>query len=374
MTIHNIDLSDYQATPDLSKAETLPSRWYTNPAFLELEKNNVFWKTWQWVGNAELVQRPGDFFSINLLGEPLVITRGSDDKLRAFFNVCQHRAGLVAQGKGNRKTLQCMYHGWTYNLDGKLRDAPDFDGVVAWEKEEVCLTPVQVEQWGPFIFVNLDPDAPSFTKIMKPIYKEIKERGFAFETMRSIERRDYEIQCNWKVYVDNYLEGYHIPVAHPGLYSEIEYDKYEVKTFEFYSSQIAPIKPASDVTKRGRDRRYIRIEEEGEALYYWIFPNWVLNIYPDNLSINIILPQGHNRTLTIFEWFYDAPGTGPGWESMQQAIAFSDDIQWEDIEICEAVQKGLQSRAYDKGRFSVKHENGVHHFHTLLHHHLSKST
>lgn len=366
-----LDLSDYQPTTDLAQATTLPARWYTDPAFLAAETEMIFRRTWQWAGNADLVERPGDFFTLDLFGEPIVVTRGQDGDLQAYYNVCQHRAGLVAQGKGNRKSLQCMYHGWTYGLDGKLIDAPDFEEVKAWKKEDVCLTPVRVAEWGPFVFVNLDPDAPAFEDLMRPIHDEIKRRGFAFEQMRSVERRDYEIACNWKIYADNYLEGYHIPIAHPGLYKEIDFDRYEVQTFRYHSSQIAPIKTVDESPKRGRDRRYLRTDEEADALYYWIFPNWILNVYPDNLSINIIHPLGHDQCVTIFEWFYDAPGTGEGWESMQQAIAFSDEIQWEDIEICEAVQRGLGSRAYDKGRFSVKHEMGVHHFHLLVHEFLS---
>ena len=366
-----LDLSDFTPTSDLSRAETMPARWYTDPAILEVEKDKIFWKTWQPVGRTDMVQRPGDFFTCEVTGERLVITRGQGDQLRGFYNVCAHRAGPVAVGKGNRKSLQCKYHGWTYGLDGKLLSAPEFDGVNNWDKEQVCLPQVKVAEWGPFIFVNLDPDAAPFMDLYGPIDAEIRRKGFNIDNMRSMERRDYYIDCNWKVYVDNYLEGYHVPIAHPGLYRELDYDQYRVDTFRYYSSQYAPIRPAKSGDVEGRDRRYVRTEDEAEALYYWIFPNVMLNIYPDNMSINIILPVGHEKTLTIFEWYFEEPGTGAGWESMQQTIAFSDEIQQEDIEICEWVQQGLQSRAYDKGRFSVKRENGVHHFQGLVHEYLT---
>ncbi len=362
-----LDLSDFTPTGDLSRAETMPARWYTDPQMLALEKEKIFWKTWQPVGRVDMVQRPGDFFTCEVTGERLVVTRGQDDRLRAFYNVCAHRAGPVAVGKGNRKSLQCKYHGWTYGLDGKLMNAPEVEGVNNWDKEETCLPQVKVEAWGPFVFVNLDPDAAPLMDLYGPIDAEIRSKGFNIDNMRSMERRDYYIDCNWKVYVDNYLEGYHVPIAHPGLYRELDYDQYRVDTFRYYSSQYAPIRPAKLGDVEGRDRRYVRTEDEAEALYYWIFPNVMLNIYPDNMSINIILPVGHEKTLTIFEWYFEEPGTGAGWESMQQTIAFSDEIQQEDIEICEWVQQGLQSRAYDKGRFSVKRENGVHHFQSLIH-------
>ena len=170
------------------------------------------------------------------------------------------------------------------------------------------------------------------------------------------------IECNWKVYVDNYLEGYHLPAAHPSLFRELDYAQYRVDTFRHYSSQIAPIR-ARDT---GAPRRYEFTDDNRSALYYWIFPNFMLNVYPDNLSSNLILPLGPDRTLTIFEWF------SYGGEVEQATIDFSDEIQQEDIRICESVQKGLRSSNYQQGRFSVKRENGVHHFHGLLWEHLSQ--
>jgi choline monooxygenase len=368
-----LDLTDYLPADDLASAETMPSRWYVDPAFLEHEKEKVFWKTWQPVGRLDMVARPGDYFACEVTGEPLVVTRTQAGELRAFYNVCRHRGATVASGKGNRKSLQCMYHGWTYDLEGKLMRAPEFEGVANWSHDDVCLPPVKVEAWGPFVFVNLDPAAPPMRETAYgQIADEIAKSGMDIGAMRQFERRDYMIDCNWKVYVDNYLEGYHVPTAHPGLYRELDYEQYRVDTFDEHSSQYAPIRPAKEGQIQGRDRRYIRTDDEGIALYYWIFPNVMLNIYPDNMSINIILPVGHDKTLTIFEWYFEEPGTGAGWESMQQTIAFSDEIQQEDIVICEIVQRGLASRSYDRGRFSVRRENGVHHFQALVHKYLTR--
>ena len=370
MAAVKIDISDYQPSADLATAETMPARWYTDADFLALEAEMIFYKTWQPVGRLEDCLRVGDFFSCEILDKPLVVVRNSAGDLRAFYNVCPHRAAVVAQGRGNRKSLQCKYHGWTYDLDGKLLRAPEFEGVKNWDKSAVCLQPIQIEAWGPWIFVNLDPDAPPMRTVYGDIYDEIAAAGFNLDQMRLIERRDYLINCNWKVYVDNYLEGYHLPIAHPGLFREIDYDQYRVDTYRFYSKQHAPIRDVA--AGDARDRRYIRSGEgEEDALYYWIFPNVMLNVYLDNTSINIVIPVGHDKTLTIFEWYFESPGTGPGWESMQQIIAFSDEIQQEDIELCEWVQRGLQSGVYDCGRFSVLRENGVHHFQSLVHEFLS---
>ena len=366
-----LDLSDYQPADDLSRAETLPARWYTEPEFLDLEAEKIFYKTWQPVGRVEDVMRAGDFFSCEVLDQPLVITRNTEGELRAFYNVCAHRAAVVAHGRGNRRSLQCKYHGWTYDLNGRLLRAPEFEGVQNWDASAVCLRSVQVEAWGPWVFVNLDASAAPISSVYGALADEIAAAGFNFSEMRLVERRDYVIDCNWKVYVDNYLEGYHLPIAHPGLFREIDYDQYRVDTHRYYSKQHAPIRDVAP--GETRDRRYVRSgEAEEDALYYWIFPNVMLNVYLDNASINIIIPLGHDKTLTRFEWYFVAPGTGEGWESMQQIIAFSDEIQQEDIELCEWVQCGLNSRAYETGRFSVLRENGVHHFQSLVHEFLTQ--
>jgi choline monooxygenase len=353
-------------TVPLSRAATLPSRYYLDPSYLEREKERVFGSTWQLVARADELQRIGDFVPVTVLDEPIVITHALDDTLKAFYNVCRHRAGQVALTKGNRRSLQCKYHGWTYGLDGVLRACPEMEETEGFAKEDFGLAPVRVDRWGPFVFVNLDPSAPTMQEVMGAIPAEVAAAGYDVERMRLVERREYVVEANWKVYVDNYLEGYHLPIAHPQLYRELDYDSYQVEEFRYYSKQHAPIRELREGEEIGRDRRYLRTPDgEEDALYYWMFPNTMFNIYQDNLSSNVILPLGPDRTLTIFEWFFAEPGTGPGWESMQQTIAFSDEIQQEDIVICEQVQRGLRSRAYDTGRFSAKRENGVYHFQNL---------
>jgi choline monooxygenase len=356
----------------LARASTLPSRLYLEPDVLEQEKERVFGRTWQLVARMDDLARPGDFVPATILDEPLVITHGTDGQLRGFYNVCRHRAGQVALSKGNRKSLQCRYHGWTYGLDGSLRACPEMEATEDFRKEDFGLVPIRVERWGPFVFANLDPAAPALLEVMGAIPAEVAASGYDVDHMRLVERREYVVECNWKVYVDNYLEGYHLPIAHPALFRELDYDSYRVETFRYYSKQHAPIRDLKPGEELGRDRRYIRTPDgEGDALYYWLFPNTMFNIYQDNMSSNVILPLGPHRTLTVFEWFFAEPGSGSGWESMQQTIAFSDEIQQEDIVICEQVQRGLRSRAYDSGRFSAKRENGVHHFQQLVREFLS---
>ncbi|HYI23018.1 MAG TPA: SRPBCC family protein [Candidatus Limnocylindrales bacterium] len=360
-------ISGLETSTGLASASTLPARFYLEPSIFELERERIFGRTWQLVARLDDLARPGDFVPATILDEPIVITHGTDGELRGFYNVCRHRAGQVALSKGNRKSLQCRYHGWTYGLDGALRAAPEMDDTENFDKADFGLLPVRVDRWGPFVFANLDPDAAPLREQMGNIPAEVARAGYDVEHMRLIERREYLIECNWKVYVDNYLEGYHLPIAHPDLFKELDYDSYRVETFRYYSKQHAPIRELKEGEELGRDRRYVRMADgEGEALYYWLFPNTMFNIYQDNMSSNVILPVGVDRTLTIFEWFFAEPGSGPGWESMQQTISFSDQIQQEDIVLCEQVQRGLRSRAYDSGRFSARRENGVFHFQQLV--------
>jgi choline monooxygenase len=336
---------------DVARAHTLPSSMYIDPAILEQEKERIFSRTWQLVAHASELARVGDFKPTTILDEPILLTHPEDGRLRGFYNVCRHRAAQVVTTRGNRKSLQCGYHGWVYGLDGRLQAAREMEGTEDFDKADFGLVPIQIDTLGPFIFANLDDRATPLADWIGKVPDEIRRAGYDLSSMRRVERRDYVIECNWKVYVDNYLEGYHLPIAHPGLFKELDYDQYRVETFRYYSKQHAPIRMPG---------------AEEDALYYWLFPNTMLNIYQDNVSTNVILPLGVDKTLTIFEWFFAEPGTGAGWESMQQTISFSDEIQQEDIAVCEQVQRGLRSRSYDRGRFAAKRENGVHHFQSLV--------
>jgi len=355
-------------------AFTLASRFYTDPTVLEIEKERIFRKTWQLVGTTmqpcgeanganKTIADSETYFTAEIAGEPVLIIRDKQGTLRAFSNVCRHRAGPIAIGSGCKNVMRCQYHGWTYTLDGKLIGTPDVEGVEFFDRSTMGMVPLCLETWGDLIFVNFDKDAQSLATVLGEIPNQA--RGFDFENLKLAERRNYVIDCNWKVYVDNYLEGYHIPIAHPGLMKEIDYAQYRTDTFRYYSQQFAPIR----AMKPGDDTERAYAPGTGtlkEALYFWIFPNLMLNIYPDNLSTNLIVPLSHDKTLTIFEWFFHDTESQSARERIEKAIAFSDEVQQEDVMLCTNVQKGLNSSTYDRGRYSVKRENGVHHFHMLL--------
>ena len=359
--------------PQLESAETLASRFYTDPAILALERERILRRTWQWVGTLShpcgesngvkrTIADPETYFTVDLAGEPIVVVRDKSGILRAFSNVCRHRAGPIAQESGCRSVLNCAYHGWTYTLDGCLIGTPEVDGVEFFDRSTMGMVPLRCETWEQFIFVNFALAGPSLAEFLGNIPQLARE--CSFEGLSLVERRDYFVNCNWKVYVDNYLEGYHIPIVHPGLLKEIDYPRYRCETFRYHSQQLGPVKPlkAGDA----HERVYVPGNGLNDALYFWVFPNLMLNIYPDNVSVNLIVPLSHDKTLTIFEWYFHDADSPKALERAAKAIGFSDTVQQEDIHICEAVQRGLQSATYDRGRYSVKRENGVHHFHRLL--------
>jgi choline monooxygenase len=353
------DPDSWHINADIARAWTLPAELYLNPATLAAEKEQIFSKTWQVVGHRDQVAKPGDYFTTSLIGEPLLLVRGSDGKLRGFYNVCRHRAGPPAEGCGSRKLFRCGYHGWTYGLDGELISATEIEGVEDFRPEDFALAPVRSEEWFNFVFVNLNPDAAPLSESLGELPRQAEK--FPFATVNLFERRTYDMKCNWKTYVDNYLEGYHLPSVHPGLNRELDYNAYVVEPDARHVRQFSPIRGAQpgDATPR----RYVEAHENLTTDYFWMFPNWMLNCYPDNLSLNIVLPLEPERSLAIFEWYL--PEQDHTSAAAKASVEFSDQIQIEDVGICEAVQKNLRSRSYSHGRYSVKQEKGVHAFHRM---------
>jgi choline monooxygenase len=355
----SVPLKNLQIESDIACAWSLPASFYTDPSTFALERDRIFSKTWQLIGHCHQLANPGDFFTVDLLGEPLLLVRRADGKLSGFYNVCRHRAGPPAQGCGSRKLFRCSYHGWTYDLGGSLISAPEFEGQPGFQPEQFSLTPVRVEEWFNLIFVNLDTNAPPLLKTLGELPGQTKR--FDFADMKFFRRRTYEMNCNWKTYIDNYLEGYHLPSVHPGLNRELNYSAYTVETYAHHVRQFSPIRGAQPGDSN--PRRYQDAREDLSTDYFWIFPNWMFNGYPDNVSLNIVLPLDAERSLAIFEWYVLEKDLDS--KVASDSVEFSHQIQIEDVAICETVQKNLHSRSYDRGRYSVKQEKGVHAFHRM---------
>ncbi|MDP2482372.1 MAG: aromatic ring-hydroxylating dioxygenase subunit alpha [Candidatus Palauibacterales bacterium] len=338
----------------VERAETIPARWYHDPAFAPLERDSVFARTWQHVGHASQLPNPGDHLTATIAGKPVIVVRAGNGRLHAFFNVCRHRGGPIALKDGHANMLQCRYHGWTYRLDGMLRGVPHFNRTELFDKKDFGLLPLRLTEWQGLLFVHLD-DTPT---PLETFVEGVAERlgSLRLDTLRFAGRKDYEARCNWKVYVDNYLEGYHVPHVHPELCALYDFQAYRTEIAEWYSLQVGPL--------AGKDTPYG--VSQGEALYYFLFPNLMLNILPGRLQTNVVVPLAPDRCRIEFRYYYAETDSEAARTIVTEDARFSDAVQDEDIEICERVQEGLASGLYDRGRFSADMETGVHHFQSLL--------
>lgn len=351
----------YNGRSALAEAYTIPASWYIDPRIAELEKQAVFGRTWQAIGRRDQVAEPGTFFTIEPAGEPLVAARGADGVLRAFYNVCRHHAAaVVTEAQGRATNFRCPYHGWTYGTDGALKGMTDFDGVRNFDRGKNGLAPVRVAEWEKFVFVNLDGAAEPLEKALGGLVKRVQP--LRLESLQFFERRSYELKCNWKVYVDNFLDGgYHVPHLHKGLNSVLEYANYTIENEDRFCLQSSPV----NTSKPSADADAAATRQGDRANYFWQYPNFMINWYEGYLDTNLVLPLTIDSCRVIFD-FYFAGTDDAAKDYNRQSIAVSHRVQEEDVDICEAVQRGLHSRAYNAGRLSVRREAGEHLFHRLL--------
>ena len=352
-------LASYNDQAPLSEASTIPAPWYVDSRIAELENLTVFSKTWQVIGRADQVEKPGQFVTATVAGEPIVAVRGTDGRLRAFFNVCRHHAAkVVTEPCGIASILHCPYHGWNYGLDGSLKGMPEFDGVKNFERQENGLVPVKVETWEAFIFVNLDAQAEPLADFLGALAKRCAPLGLS--NLNFFDRRVYDIACNWKVYVDNYLDGgYHVPHLHKGLSSVLDYKQYTIENEDRYCLQSSPMVASDEDADTGATRKGDR------ARYFWQYPNFMINCYEGYMDTNLVIPIDVDHCRVVFD-FYFSDISESRREYNAQSIAVGDRVQDEDLGICEDVQRGLKSRAYGAGRLSVRREAGEQLFHRLL--------
>ena len=345
----------------IERACTIPSAWYTDPWFLELERKTVLSSFWHFVGHEGRIPDIGDQIVAELPWNPVVVVRGNDGVARAFYNVCRHRGGPIAIEDCRSKMLQCKYHGWTYTLEGSLRGVPRFGRSDLFDKKDFGLVPLALQSWQGLLFARSTEHAVSLVDLLDGVGETIKGHS-SLPSLKFYRRVEYTIRCNWKVYVDNYLEGYHVPLVHPSLNSILDYQEYRTSVRRFSSLQQSPLSET--------DHSY-GIQSGGRAFYFFIFPNFMMNILPGRMQTNLVLPLSHNEAKVIFEYYYQ--DTSRALEArIDEDIRASDLIQKEDVMICEHVQRGLGSSGYDQGRFSPEMEIGVYHFQSLLKRELGK--
>ncbi len=336
----------------LARAETLPARAYRDPEAWSDERKAIFGRSWVLVAHDDELAEPGASIGERLAGWPIFVRRGRDGTLRAFHDVCRHRAGPIV-GMPDADTahrcsvprLRCRYHGWIYDEEGRLERTPDFGKAEDFDPRALALAPLRVDTWRGFVFVCLDPDAAGLEPSLGRL-PELAER-LPLERYRFHARAAHRLRCNWKTYVENYLEGYHIPYVHPRLHREVDVKAYEVRAERGVVTHHVPTRPRVDAPVY-------------EGLWAWLFPNVAFNVYPAGVSVERMLPLAAG-TMQIEYLALFAEDTDPA-----AALAMRDEVTDEDRRICEAVQENLEAGVYERGRMSPRHEAGVHWFQSEL--------
>jgi choline monooxygenase len=347
---------------DITKAETLPSKFYKDQSIFDSLKDNVFLKSWQWIGDENLVKLNQSVHPFVLLDgfltEPMVLTKDTDYAIQCLSNVCTHRGNLVILNPAKSKKMTCSYHGRRFNLKGEFEHMPEFEDAQNFPRPCDDLHQFPLRKWKQFLFVGLNPSF-DFQQVIDKMNERV---GFLpldeFVLDNSISK-DFFVHANWALYCDNYLEGFHVPFVHEDLNAVLDYGSYKTEIYEYCNLQIGYTDEATEVFDLPKD--HIDYGKNVAAYYYWVFPNMMFNFYPWGLSINIVKPLDIYKTKVSFiSYVYDASKLNKG------AGNGLDKVEREDEIVVENVQKGVRSSFYKAGRFSPTREQGVHHFHRLL--------
>ena len=341
-------------------ARTLPWSWYTDPAVLTLERERIFRRSWQYVGRQGEVAESGSFVATRVGDVPVVLVRDEEGTLRAFLNVCRHRGSLVCEGSGKRATLQCPYHAWTYGLDGKLVAAPRFSREGRRDANALGLIPLSLDTWGPLVFVNPSGDAAPLPDFLGDLPERIADGGIDLDALRFLQRAESELEANWKISAENFLECYHCPVAHPGFSAvmDVSPEAYLLETHNGRMTQHS----APRQEPRGE---YDPSGEIERGQFHLLFPGTVINVMPGrpNFSIGPILPLAPERTYRFLDYFV-AEDADAAW--VKESVAFDAQVGAEDRALIERVQAGVRAGLIDEGRLMPESEQLVAHFQSLV--------
>ena len=339
---------------------TIPWDWYSDPAVLRLEQERIFRSTWHYAGHTGEVLEAGSFVTTRAGHVPVVLVRDRDESLRGFVNVCRHRGYLLCEGAGRRETLQCPYHAWTYDLDGSLRTAPRSESEPGFDRDAHGLRPVQVDTWGPFVFVNPDLEASPLAEHLGDLPRLVEEGGVDVGALEFHQRADAEYDANWKVCVENYLECYHCAVAHPSFSKAIDVapDAYLLEEHPTFSSQYGP-------PKNGGGGLYDAVGEVARGQFHLLFPSTAINVMPGraNVSIGPIVPLAAERTYRFLDYFF-APGMDEQW--IADYLELDTQVGAEDRVLVERVQLGMRSGLISEGALMPRSERLIAHFERQL--------
>ena len=317
---------------------SLQAEAYTESQWMDFERDAIFRRSWQWVCHGEKLRESGSFVTVDVAGQPVCIVRDQDGALRAFYNVCKHRAHELLQGEGRTSRIMCPYHAWTYDLTGQLRRAPETENLADFHVSDICLDAVQVEEFCGFVFVNLDADAAPLKDQSGELAAEVMHWAPDVEDLTFAHRLTYDIKSNWKNVVDNFLECYHCPTAHKDFCTLVDMDTYKVTTHGIYSSHMA------EAGKTANTAYAVEDATVKDHAVWWLWPNTCLMRYPGrgNMIVMHIIPAGPDRTLETYDFFFE---TAEPVDAELEAIKYIDDVlQAEDIALVESVQRGMSKR------------------------------
>ncbi|MFZ5976316.1 MAG: aromatic ring-hydroxylating dioxygenase subunit alpha [Hydrotalea sp. AMD] len=348
--------------PDIAVARTIATDFYLDPYYFEASKDSIFAPSWQWIGDTGRLDANTTVYPFTLLPEyleePLVLTRDQQNQYHCLSNVCNHRGNIIAQTPCNAKHLRCNYHGRLFQLDGRFISMPEFEGVQNFIPENNHLPELPLFQWGNLLFTRLMPGLPA-TAYFGDMMQRVNWLPLQHMEYRPDLSATYQVQAHWALYCENYLEGFHIPFVHPQLNAILNFKDYTTELFSLSNLQLGIAKAGDvcfDIPPNAPD-----VGKQIAAYYFWVYPNMMFNFYPWGLSLNIIEPQSPDQTTVRFiTYVYDADKLGSG------AGSGLDTVEQEDEAVVQLVQKGIRSRFYQHGRYSVLLEQGTHHFHRLL--------
>lgn len=357
-------MSSFNIHPDIAKAKTLATGFYLDPANFESAKEKIFAHSWQFIGDADQVKDAGWVTPVNLLenylNEPLVLSRDKKGDLHCLSNVCTHRGNLIVERPCKLNDIRCKYHGRRFNLDGKFLSMPEFREVENFPTAEDDLTRLPLSQFGKWIFTSLSQTIP-FDEFFSDMIRRVQWMPFQNFHFRPDLSKDYIVEANWALYCENYLEGFHIPFVHAGLNSVIDYGNYTTELFTYSSLQLGLAKDKEDSEVFDLPSSSPDYGKQVVGYYFWVFPNMMFNFYPWGLSINVVKPVSPSRSKVSFlSYVWDEN------KLRQGAGANLHQVEMEDEDVVQNVQKGIRSRFYTHGRYSVKRETGTHHFHQLI--------
>jgi choline monooxygenase len=342
------------------ETRTFPWSWYTDPVVLRLEHERIFRRSWQYVARRDEIAEAGSFLATRVADVPVVLVRDEEGVLRAFLNVCRHRGSLVCEGSGKRATLQCPYHAWTYGLDGRLVAAPRLAREGGNEPSELGLVPVQVDTWGPLVFVNPDLDSEPLAEFLGDVPGRIADAGIDLDDLRFLQRSEWEVEGNWKISVENFLECYHCPVAHPGFSAAMDVSP-EAYLLEVEGGRMTQHGPPRPEPRGGYDLS----GEVERGQFHLLFPGTVVNVMPGrpNFSIGPTYPLSTDRTHRFLDYFF-APDADPEW--IGEALAFDAQVGKEDSALVARVQAGVKAGLIEDGRLLPESERLIAQFQSLV--------